>query len=154
MGFQLSYFKIMLKTDAVKVLHLICQQTLKTQQWPQDWKISVFTPIPKKGNADECSHYHTFVFISHACKIMFKVLQARLQQSEVLIPRTSRCTSWVQKRQRNQRSNCQYSLDHKESKRILEKHLLLLYYARAFDCVDHSWNTTQTWKGMKFYVTH
>ena len=78
MGFQLSYFKIMLKTDAVKVLHLICQQTLKTQQWPQDWKISVFTPIPKKGNAKECSVYYTIALISHVTKVILKILQDRL----------------------------------------------------------------------------
>ena len=79
MEFQLSYFKI-LKDDAVKVLHLICQQIWKTQQWPQDWKRSVFLPIPKKGNAKECSSYHTIALISHASKVMLKILQARLQQ--------------------------------------------------------------------------
>ena len=65
---------------AVKVLHSICQQIWKTQQWPQDWKRSVFIPIPKKGNAKECSNYHTVVLISHASKVMLKILQARLQQ--------------------------------------------------------------------------
>ena len=69
-----------LKDDAVKVLHLICQQIWKTQQWPQDWKKSIFIPIPMKGNAKECSNYHTIVLISHASKIMLKILQARLQQ--------------------------------------------------------------------------
>ena len=68
-----------LKDDAVKVLHSICQQIWKTQQWPQDWKRSVFIPIPKKGNAKECSNYRTIALISHA-KIMLKILQARLQQ--------------------------------------------------------------------------
>ena len=63
-----------LKDDAVKVLHSICQQTGKTQQWPQDWKRSVFIPIPKKGNAKECSNYHTIAFISHASKVMLKIL--------------------------------------------------------------------------------
>ena len=66
--------------DAVKVLHSICQQIWKTQQWPQDWKRSVFIPIPKKGNAKECSNYHTFAVISHTSKVMLKILQARLQQ--------------------------------------------------------------------------
>ena len=66
------------KDDAVKVLHSICQQIWKTQQWPQDWKRSVFIPIPKKDNAKECSHYHTIALISHASKIMLKILQARL----------------------------------------------------------------------------
>ena len=69
-----------LKDDAVKVLHSICQQIWKTQQWPQDWKKSVFIPIPKKGNAKECSNYHTIALISHTSKIMLKILQARLQQ--------------------------------------------------------------------------
>ena len=72
-------FKI-LKDDMVKVLHLICQQIWKTQQWPQDWKNSVFIPIPKKGNAKECSNYHTIVLTSCASKIMLKILQSRLQQ--------------------------------------------------------------------------
>ena len=69
-----------LKDDAVKVLYSICQQIWKTQQWPLDWKRSVFIPIPKKGNAKECSNYCTVVLISHASKIMLKILQARLQQ--------------------------------------------------------------------------
>ena len=69
-----------LKDDAVKVLHSICQQIWKTQQWPQDWKRSVFMPISKKGNAKECSDYHTIALISHASKVMLKILQARLQQ--------------------------------------------------------------------------
>ena len=69
-----------LKDDAVKVLHSICQQIWKTQQWPRDWKMSVFIPIPKKGNAKECSNYRTIAFISHASKVMLKIFQARLQQ--------------------------------------------------------------------------
>ena len=69
-----------LKDDAVKVLHSICQQIWKTQQWPQDWKRSVFIPIPKKGNAKECSNYHTIALISHTSKVKPKILQARLQQ--------------------------------------------------------------------------
>ena len=69
-----------LNDDAVKVLHSMCQQIWKTQQWPQDWKRSVFIPIPKKGNAKECSNYHIIVLISHAGKVMLKILQARLQQ--------------------------------------------------------------------------
>ena len=77
MEFQL--FQI-LKDDAVKVLHSICQQIWKAQQWPQDWKRSVFIPIPKKSNAKECSNYHTIALISHASKVMLKILQARLQQ--------------------------------------------------------------------------
>ena len=69
-----------LKDDAVKVLHSTCQQIWKTQQWPQDLKRSVFIPIPKKGNAKECSNYCTIALISHGCKVMLKILQARLQQ--------------------------------------------------------------------------
>ena len=69
-----------LKDDAVKELHSVCQPIWKTQQWPQDWKRSVFIPIPKKGNAKECSNYHTIALISHVAKVMFKILQARLQQ--------------------------------------------------------------------------
>ena len=76
MEFQLSY----LKDDAVNVLHSICQQIWKTPQWPQDWKRSVFISIPKKGNAKECSNYHTNAFISHTSKVMLKILEARLQQ--------------------------------------------------------------------------
>ena len=73
-----------LKDDAVKVLHSICQQNWKTQQWPQDWKRSLFIPIPKKGNAKEWSNYHTIALMSHASKVMLKILQARLQQSREL----------------------------------------------------------------------
>ena len=78
-GIPVELFQI-LKDDAVKVLHSICQQIWKTQQWPQDWKRSIFIPIPKKGNAKECSRYHTITIISHASKVMLTILQARLQQ--------------------------------------------------------------------------
>ena len=78
-GIPVELFQI-LKDDAVTVLHSICQHIWKTQQWPQDWKRSVFIPIPKKGNAKECSNYCTIVLISHASKVMLKILQARLQQ--------------------------------------------------------------------------
>ena len=78
-GIPVGLFQI-LKDDAVKVLHSICQQIWKTQQWPQDWKRSVFIPIPKKANAKECSNYRTIAFISHTSKVMLKILQARLQQ--------------------------------------------------------------------------
>ena len=74
-GIPVELFQI-LKDSAVKVLHSICQQIWKTQQWPQDWKKSVFISIPKKGNAKECSNYHTIVLISHASKVMLKILQA------------------------------------------------------------------------------
>ena len=78
-GIPVELFQI-LKDDAVKVLHSICQQIWKTQQWPQDWKRSAFIPIPKKGNAKKCSNYCTIALISHASKVMLKILQARLQQ--------------------------------------------------------------------------
>ena len=79
-GIPVELFQI-LKDDAVKVLHSICQRKIwKTQQWPQDWKRSVFIPIPKKGNAKECSNYCTIALVSHASKVMLKILQARLQQ--------------------------------------------------------------------------
>ena len=74
---QVKLFQI-LENDAVKVLHSICQENWKTQQWPWDWKRSVFIPIPKKGNAKECSNYRTIALISHASKVMLKILQARL----------------------------------------------------------------------------
>ena len=78
-GIPAELFQI-LKDDAVKMLHPICQQIWKTQQWSRDWKRSVFIPIPNKGNAKECSNYHTIALISHASKVMLKILQARLQQ--------------------------------------------------------------------------
>ena len=78
-GFPVELFQI-LEDDAVKELHSICQQIWKTQQWPQNWKRSVFIPISKKGNAKECSNYHTIALISHASKVMPQILQARLQQ--------------------------------------------------------------------------
>ena len=78
-GIPVEIFQI-LKDDAVKVMHSICQQIWKTRQWPKDWKRSVFIPISNKGNAKECSNYHTIAFISHASKVMLKILQARRQQ--------------------------------------------------------------------------
>ena len=78
-GIPIELFEI-LKDDTVKVLHSICQQIWKTQQWPQDRKRSVFILIPKKGNAKECSNYHTIALVSHTSKVMLKILQARLQQ--------------------------------------------------------------------------
>ena len=80
-GIPVELFQI-LKDDAVKVLHSICQQIWKTQQWPQDWKGSVFVPISKKGNDKKCSNYGTIALISHTSKVMLKILQARLQQYE------------------------------------------------------------------------
>ena len=78
-GIPFELFQIR-KDDAVEVLHSICQQIWKTEQWPQDWKRLVFIPTPRKGNAKECSNYHTIALISHASKVMLKILQVRLQQ--------------------------------------------------------------------------
>ena len=78
-GIPVELFQI-LKDDSVKILHSVCQQIWKTQQWPQDWKRSVFIPISKKGNAKECTNYHIIALISHTSKVMLKILQARLQQ--------------------------------------------------------------------------
>ena len=79
-GIPAELFQILKDNDAIKVLHSVCQQIQKTQQWPQDWKRSVFIPFPKKGNAKEYSSYHTIALISHAINVMLKILQARLQQ--------------------------------------------------------------------------
>ena len=78
-GIPAELFQILI-VDVIKVIHSICQQIWKTQQWPQDWKRSVFIPIPKKGNAKQCSNYHTITFISYTSKAMLKILPARLQQ--------------------------------------------------------------------------
>ena len=130
-----------LKDDAVKVLHSICQQIWKTQQWPQDWKRSVFIPISNKGNAKDCSNYHTIALISHASKVTFKILQARLQQYvNCELPdvqtrfRKGRGTRdqvanicWIMKKTREFQKNVYFCF---------------IDYAKAFDCVDHNklWN--------------
>ena len=113
-----------LNDHAVKVLHSICQQVWKTQQWPQDWKRSVFIPIPNKGNAKECWNYRTIALISHSNKVMIKIFQARLQQ--YVNRELPDVQAGFRKKQRNQRSNFQHTLDHQQSKRVPEKHLLLL----------------------------
>ena len=113
-----------LKDDAVKVSHSVCQEIWKTQQWPQDWKRSVFIPIPKKGNAKQVSNYHTIALISHASKVMLKILQARLQ------PYVSHELPDVQagfKKDRGTRDQIANILWITESKRVPEKHLFLLY---------------------------
>ena len=122
-GIPVELFRI-LEDDAVKVLHSICQQIWKTQQWPQDWERSVFISIPKKGNAKESSNYHTIALISHASKVMVKILQARLQQcSNRELPdveagfRKGRGT-------RGQTVNIGWII---EKERVPEKHLFLLY---------------------------
>ena len=126
-----------MKDDAMKVLHSICQQIWKTQQWPQDWKRSDFIPIPKKGNAKECSNYHTIALISHASKVMLKILQARLWQyvSHELPDvqagfRKGRGT-------RDQIANIHWIM---ENAREFQKNIYFCFldYAKAFDCVDHN----------------
>ena len=125
----------------MKVLHLICQQIWKTQQWPQDWKRSVFIPIPKKGNTKEFSKYHTVALISHASKVMLKILQARLQQYlNHELPdvqpgfRKGRGT-------RFQIANIRWII---EKSRELQKNIYFCFidHAKAFDCVNHNkmWN--------------
>ena len=111
-GIPVELFQI-LKDDVVKVLHSICQEIWKTQQWPQDWKSSVFIPVPKKGNAKECSNYHTIALISHASKEMLKILQARLQKYvNCELPDVQAGF----RKGRGTRSNCQHPLDHGKSK--------------------------------------
>ena len=122
-GIPVELFQI-LKDDAVKVMHSICQQIWKIQQWPKDWKRSVFIPIPKKGNAKECSNYYTIALISHASKV---AQNYPTQASTVREPRTSRCSRWIYKRERSQRSNRQHLLDHQKSKKVPGKHLFPLY---------------------------
>ena len=134
-GIPVELFQI-LKDDAVKVLHSICQQILKTQQWPQDWKRSVFIPIPKKGNAKECSNYSTIALISHASKIMLKILQARLQQYvNRELPdvqaglRTGRGT-------RDQIANICWIIE-KAGEFQKKIYCSFIDYAKTFDSVDH-----------------
>ena len=142
-GIPVELFQI-LKDDAVKVLHSICQQMWKTQQWPQDWKRSFFIPIPKKGNAKECSNYPTVALISHASKVMLKILQARLQQyMSCELPdvqagfRKGRGT-------RDQIANiCQIMEKAREFQE--NSHFCFTDYAKASDCVDHN----KLWKFYK-----
>ena len=125
-----------LKDEAVKVLHWIYQQIWKTQQWPQDWKRSVFIPIPKKGNARECSNYHTIAVISHASKVILKILQVWLQQymnRELLDVQVGFRKG---RGMRDQIANFCWIIGNR--KRVPEKHLLLLYGLRQrIDCLDH-----------------
>ena len=134
-GIPVELFQI-LKDDAVKVLHSICQQIWKTQPWPQVWNRSVFIPVSKKGNAKECSHYHTIALISHASKVTLKSLQARLQQYlNHELPdvqggfRKGRGT-------RDQIANIRWII---RKAREFQKNIYFCFidYAKAFDCVDH-----------------
>ena len=135
-GIPVELFQI-LKDGAVKVLHSICQQIWQSQQWPQDWQRSIFIPISKKGNAKECSNYHTNSLISHASKVMIKILQARLQQyMNDELPdvqagfRKGRGT-------RVQIANICWMM---EKAREFQKNISFCFsdYAKAFDFVDHN----------------
>ena len=123
-GIPVELFQI-LKDDAVKVLHSICQQIWKTQQWPQDWKRSVFIPIPKKGNAKECSNYSIIALISHTSKVMLKILQARLQQYVNCELPDVQAGFRKGGGTRDQIANILWIIE--KNKRVPEKHLFLLY---------------------------
>ena len=133
-----------LKDDAVKMLHSICQQIWKTQQWPQDWKRSVFILIPKKGNAKECSNFRTIALISHASKVMLKILQARLQQC------VNHEFPYVQagfrkgRGTRDQIANIYWIIE-KAREFLKNIYFCFIDYAKAFDCVDHN----KLWKSLK-----
>ena len=124
-----------LKDNAVRVLHSICQQIWKTQQWPQDWKRSVFISIPKKGNTKDCSNYHTIAFISHASKVMLKILQAKLQQ--YVNQEFPDIQAGFRKGRgiRDQFANIHWII---EKAREFQKNICFIDYTNAFDCVDHN----------------
>ena len=120
----------------MKLLHPICQQFCKTQQWPQDWKRSVFIPIPKKGNAKECSNYSTIALISHTSKVMLKILQARLQQyMNCEVPDVQ--TGFI--RGRGTKIKLPISIGSSQ-KQEFQKNIFFCFidYAKAFDCADHN----------------
>ena len=138
-GIPAELFQI-LKDDAVKGLHSICQQIWKTQQWPQDRKRSVFIPFPKKGNAKECSNYHTIALISHASKVMLKIIQVRLQQYiNRELPdvqagfRKGRGT-------KDQIANICWIIE--KAREFQKNYFCFIDYAKAFNYVDHNklWN--------------
>ena len=142
-GIPVELFQI-LKEDAVKMLHSICQKIWKTQQWPQDWKMSVYITIPKKGNAIECSNYCAIALLSHASKVMLKILQARLQQ--YVNPELPDVQSEFRKGRgiRDQIANIHWNI---KKLRELQKNIYFCFidYAKAFDCVDHN----KLWKTLK-----
>ena len=142
-GISVELFQI-LEDDAVKVLHSICCKFGKIHHWPQDWKRSVFIPIPKKGNPKECSNYHTIALISHTSKLMLKVLQARLQQ--YMNHELSDVQGGFRKgrRTRYQTANICWII---EKAIEFQKNIYFCFidYAKAFDCVDHN----KPWKILK-----
>ena len=126
------------------MLHSICQQIWKIQQWPQDWERSVFIPVPKKGNPKECSNYCTIAFISHASKIMLKILQTRLQQyvnHELLDVQAGFRKG---KGTRDQIANIRWIIE-KARELQKKKKICFIDYPKAFDCVDHN----KLWKILK-----
>ena len=134
-GIPAKLFQI-LEDDAVKVLHSICQQIWKTQQWPQDWKRSVFIPIPKKGNTKECSNYCTIALFLHTSKVMLKILQARLQQ---YVNRELPDVQAGFRRGRGTRDQIAKIRWIIEKAREFQKNIYcFIDYAKAFDCVDHN----------------
>ena len=133
-----------LKDDAVEVLHSICQQIWKTQQWPQDWKWSVFIPSPKKGNAKECSNYRTIALISHTSKVMLKILQARLQQYMNHELPDFQAGFTKGRGTRDQIANICWIIK-KAGEFQKNIYLCFIDYAKASDCVDHN----KLWKILK-----
>ena len=123
-GIPVQLFQI-LQDDAVKVLHSVCQQIWKTQQWSPDWKRSVFIPISKRGNAKECSNYRTIALISHASKVMLKILQARLQKYVSCEPPDVQAGFRKGRGTRDQTANICWII---EKARVPEKNLFLLYW--------------------------
>ena len=141
-----------LKHDAVKVLHSICQQIWKTQQWPQDWKRSVFIPTPKKSNAKECSNYCTIALISHASKIMFKILQVRLQWYVNQELPDVQAGFRNGRRTRDQILNIRWII---EKARKFQKNFCFIDCSKVFDYVNHD----KLWKilremGVTDYLTY
>ena len=132
-----------LKDDAVKVLHSM-PANLKTQQWPQDWKSPAFIPTPKEGNAKECSPYHTIALISHASKIMLKILQARLQQHVNTELPDVQAGFRKGRGNRDQTANTHwFTAKAKEFQKNI--YFCFIDYAKAFDCMDHN----KLWKTLK-----
>ena len=149
-GISVQIFQIP-KDDAVKVLHSICQQIWKTQQWSQEWKRSVFILIPKKGNAKECSNYHAIALISHADKVMPKFSKPGFSNTWTV---NSLMFKLLLEKQRNQKSNCQHPLDHGKSKRVPEKHLFLLYWlCQSLWLCGSQKNCGKFWKRWEYQTT-
>ena len=146
-GIPVELFQF-LKDDAVKVLHSICQEIWKTQQWPQDWKRSVFIPIPKKGNAKDCSNYHIVALISHTSKVMLKILLAKVQlYVNCELPdvhagfRKGRGT-------RDQIANIAGSWKRQREFQKKNIYFCFINYVKAFNCVDHNklWKILKRWE--------